>query len=75
MTTLITSNDLMKVIESLNESALLIKSVSQIIKNEIKEQKDEFLGMLLSILAASLLENLLTGKRVTTTDTGAIRAG
>ena len=65
----------MKVIESLNESALLIKSVSQIIKNEIKEQKDEFLGMLLSILAASLLENLLTGKRVTTTDTGAIRAG
>ena len=75
MTTLITSNDLMKVIESLNESALLIKSVSQIIKNEIKEQKGEFLGMLLSILAASLLENLLTGKRVTRADTGAIRAG
>ena len=75
MTTLITSNDLMKVIESLNESALLIKSVRQIIKNEIKEQKDEFLGMLLSILAASLLENLLTGKRVTRADTGAIRAG
>ena len=75
MTTLITSNDLMKIIESLNESALLIKSVSQIIKNEIKEQKDEFLGMLLSILAASLLENLLTVKRVTRADTGAIRAG
>ena len=44
------------------ESGLLIKGVSEIIKNEAKEQKGRFLGMLLGTLGASLLGNLLTGK-------------
>ena len=65
-TTLIISNeemtDIMKIIQSLEESGLLIKSVSETIKNEAKEQKGEFLGMLLGTLGASLLGNLLTGK-------------
>ena len=60
-TTLISSaeemNDLMKRLKSLEESCLLIKGVSEIIKNEIKEQKEGFLSML---LGASLLGNLLT---------------
>ena len=32
------------------------------IKNEAKEQKGQFLGMLLATLGASLLGNLLTAK-------------
>ena len=50
-TTLITSNkkmnDIMKIIKSLEESVLLIKGVSETIKNEAKQQKGGFLRMLL----------------------------
>ena len=61
-------NDIMKIIKPLEESSLLIKGVSEAIKNEAKEQKGGFLGMILGTLGASLLGNLLTGK-------GTIRAG
>ena len=64
-------NDNMKILMSLEESGLLIKDVSQTIKNEAKEQKGEFLVILLGTLGtslSSLLGNLLTGK-------GTIRAG
>ena len=57
----------MKIIMSLEESGLLIKGVSEAIKNETKN-KGEFLVMLLGTLGASLLGNLLTYK-------GKIRAG
>ena len=40
----------MKIVKSLEESGLLIKSVSETIKNEPKEQKGQFLGMLLRTL-------------------------
>ena len=50
-TTLIISNeemnDIIKIIKSLEESGLLIKGVSQTIKNEVNEQKGVFLSMLL----------------------------
>ena len=66
MTTLITSNiemnDIIKIFKSLEESSLLVKRVSETIKNEAKEQKGEFLGMLLGTLGASFLGNLSTGK-------------
>ena len=52
----------MKIIKSPEESGLLIKEVNQIMKNEVKEQKEVFLGMLLGTLAAGLLGNLLKGK-------------
>ena len=55
-------NDIMKIVKSLEESGLLVKVVSEIIKNEAKEQKGAFSGMLLSTLGASLLGKLLTGK-------------
>ena len=46
VTTLITSNkevnDIMKIVKSLEESGLLIKSVSRTIKNEPAEQKRGF---------------------------------
>ena len=78
-TTLLISNkemtDIMKIIRSLEESGLLIKSFSEIIKNEAKEQKRWFLSMLLGILGASLLGNLLAGKGTTRAGKGTIRAG
>ena len=39
-------NDIIKIVKSLEESGLLIKGVSETIKNEAKEQKGRFLGML-----------------------------
>ena len=51
-------NDIMKIVKSLEKSALLIKGVSETIKNEAKQEKGVFLGMLLDTLGASLLNNL-----------------
>ena len=45
-------NDFMKIVRRLQESGLLIKNVSETIKNEAKEQKGGFIGMLLSTLGA-----------------------
>ena len=41
----------MKIVNSLEESGLLIKGISEIIKNEAKEQKSGFLQILLGIFA------------------------
>ena len=60
-------NDIMKIVKSLEESGLLIKGVSEAIKNEGKEQKGRYIGMLLGTLGAILLGNLLTGKGVVAT--------
>ena len=62
------NNDIMKIIEALENSGILLKGVSKTIKNETKEQRGEFLSMLLGTLGAILLGNLLTGK-------GIMRAG
>ena len=65
-TTLIISNeemnDIMKIVQALEDSNILLKGVTKTIKNETKEQKGGFLSMLLGTLGASLLGNLLTGK-------------
>ena len=55
-------NDIMKIVMSLEESCLLIKGVSETLKNKTKERKGIFLSMLLGKFGASLLENLLTVK-------------
>ena len=55
-------NDTMKIIMSLEESGLLIKGISQTIKNKAKEEKSGCLSILFGALGASSLENLLTGK-------------
>ena len=68
-------NDIMKIVKSCEESGLSIKGVSETIKNESKEQKRGFLGMLLGTLGASLLGNLLRGKGKTKAGEGTIRAG
>ena len=71
-TTLIISNeemnDVIKIIQSLEDSNILLKGVTNTIKNETKEQKGGFLSMLLGTLGTSLLGNLLPGK-------GIVRAG
>ena len=65
-TTLIISNeemnDIMKIVQALEDSNILLKGVSKTIKNETKEQKGGFLSMLLVTLGASLLGNLLAGR-------------
>ena len=72
-TTLITANedmnDIMKIIEALENSGVLLKGVTKTIKNATKERKGEFLSMLLGTLGASLLGNLLSGGK------GIVRAG
>ena len=67
-TTLIISKDemegIIKIVQALEDSWLLLKGVSETIQNEAKEQKGGFLSMLLSILGASLLGNMLVGKGI-----------
>ena len=62
MTILIISNeeiiDIMRIAKWLEESSLLVKGISKKIKNEAKEQKDEFLGTSLDPVSAILLGNL-----------------
>ena len=62
-------NDIMKIIEALQNSGILLKGVSKTIENETKEQRGGFLSMLLGTLGASLLGNLLAGGK------GIMRAG
>ena len=62
-------NDIMKIIEALENSGILLNGVSKTIENETKEQRGGFLSMLLGTLGASLLGNLLTGGK------GIVRAG
>ena len=55
-------NDVMKIVQALEDSNILIKGFTKTIKNETKEQKGGFLSMLLGTLGASLIGNLLAGK-------------
>ena len=67
-TTLILSNEemnnIMKIVKSLEQSGLSVKGISETIKNQSKEQKVGFVGMLLGTLAASILRSALTGRGV-----------
>ena len=67
-------NDIMKIVKSLEESGLLIKGVSQIIKSGAKKQKGGFLNMFLGTLGASLLGNLSTGRGAISAGKGIIKA-
>ena len=57
-TTLIISNeemnDIIKIVQALEESNILLKGVTETVKNETKEQKGGLLSMLLGTLGASL---------------------
>ena len=75
-TTLIISSDKIKdlteIVKSLEDFGLLLKEVSELIQNELKEQKRGFLSMLLGILGAILLWNILAGKGINRAREGAI---
>ena len=72
-------SDIMKIVQTLEDSNILLKGVTKIIKNEIKEQKGGFLSMLLGTLGASFLGDLLTknlsGKGTERAGEGFLRAG
>ena len=56
-------NDIMKIVQVLEVSNIFSKGVTKTIEYETKDQKGGFLSMLLGTVGASLLGNLLTGKR------------
>ena len=67
MTTLIISDeeiiDVMYMVQSLEESGLLLKAVCKAMQKEVNKQKDRFLSMLLdSLRRSSLLGKLIKGK-------------
>ena len=72
-------NDIIKIVKSLEDSGVLLKGVSETIQNEAKEQRGEFLSMLLGTLRASLLGDILSkglsGKGVIRAGEETIRAG
>ena len=72
-------NDIMKIVQALEDSNILLKGVTKTIKNETREQKGGFLSMLLGTLGASLLSYLLTknlsGKGTVRAGEGFLRAG
>ena len=58
----------MKIVQTLEDSNILLNGVTKPIKNKKKEKKGGFLSLLLGTLGASLLGNILAGK-------GIVRAG
>ena len=68
-------NDIIKIIEALENSGILLKGANKAIENETKEQRGGFLSMLLGTLGASLLGNLLSGKGMMRAGEGIVRAG
>ena len=71
----------MTIVQPLEDSNILLKGVTETIKNESKEQKEGFLSMLLDTSGASLLGNLWERKRIVGAGsgnkkgTGIVRAG
>ena len=72
-------DDILEIIESLEDSGVLLKGVSETIQPEAKEQRGVFISMLLGTLGASLLGDILSkglsGKGVIKAGEGTIRAG
>ena len=61
-------NDVMKTVQTLEDSNILLKGITKTVEEETKEQRGGFLRMFFGTLGASLLGNILTGK-------GMLRAG
>ena len=57
----------MKVVESLGDSGLFIKGVTQTMRNKTTEKRGRFFGTLFGILDSILLGNMLACKEVTPT--------
>ena len=57
-------NGIMKIVQALEDSNILLKGLAKTIKNKTKEQKGGFLSMLLGTLGTSLLGHLLSEKEL-----------
>ena len=57
-------NDIMKIVQALEDSNVLLEGIPKKMKNETKVQKGEFLSMFLGTLGAGLLVNMLAGEPV-----------
>ena len=64
----------MKIVKSFGESGILLTGISETIRNEAKEQKDGFLGILIGTLENSLLGNTLMDKTAVTASDAFIQA-
>ena len=53
-------NDIIKIVQALEDSGILLRGVTKTIKDETKEQKGGVLSMLLGISSVSLFGDLLT---------------
>ena len=63
-------NDIMKIVQTLEDSNILLKGITKTIRNETAEQKGRSLSRLLGTLGASLLGNLLSGKGIVRASSG-----
>ena len=76
---LIISNDEMKdtvkIVESLEDSGLLPERANETIQNKAKEQRGQFLSMLLGTLGASLLGDILKDRGINRAGERIVRAG
>ena len=62
--------DVLKIVQALEDSNILLKGFTKAIKNDKKEQKGGFLNVLLGTLDFSLLGNMLVGKGIVRTGSG-----
>ena len=63
-------NDIMKIVQALEDSDILLKRVTETIKNKMKKQEGGFLGTLVGTLGSILLGNLLSGKGIVRASSG-----
>ena len=63
-------NDIIKIVQALEDSDILLKGVTKAIKNETKDKKGGFLNMLLGSLGAGLIGNILAGKGIVRASSG-----
>ena len=64
-----------KIITSLEDSSVLIDGVTETVKHEVKEQEDGIAGTLLAILAASLVQPIISPVVESISARGVRRAG
>ena len=68
-------NDIIKIIKLLEDLGALIDGVTETVKDEIKKQEGGFLGALLTPLAASLVQPVISSVVKGTSGRGVRRAG
>ena len=63
-------NNIIKIVQTLEDSNIALKGVTETIENETKKQKGGLLSMLLGTLGASLLQIFLSGKWIVRAGSG-----